>query len=316
MKAIRIHEFGGPEVLLLEDVPEPEPGLGEISIRVIAAGVNPADWKMRQRPSNLPLPATPGLDVAGVVEMVGPSVDLFHLGDAVYAKTSWGQGSYAEFTVVKASQAAHKPESIDFVEAAAVPTAGLTAWQALFDTAHLQPRQTVLIHAAAGGVGSFAVQLAKWKGARVIGTASADHADFVKSLGADEVIDYKAHRFEDKVHDIDVVIDTVGGDTLERSWQVLKPGGFLVELVGSFPEGEPEKHGVLGAHIVTRADGSELAEIARLIDEGAIKPIVTTVLPLSDARKAHEQSESHHMQGKIVLRVAPEPQEGMERKAA
>ncbi|MHB0937081.1 MAG: NADP-dependent oxidoreductase [Armatimonadota bacterium] len=316
MKAIRIHQFGGPEVLQLEDVPEPEPGLGEISIQVIAAGVNPADWKMRARPSDLRLPATPGLDVAGIVEMVGPNVDRFHLGDAVYAKTKWGQGSYAEYTVVKASQAAHKPESLDFVEAAAVPTAGLAAWQALFDTARLQPRQTVLIHGAAGGVGSFAVQFAKWKGARVIGTASANHVDFVKSLGADEVIDYKAHRFEDRVRDVDVVLDTVGGDTTERSWQVLKPDGFLVSLITRIPEGEPEKHGVRGALLVSRADGSELAEVARLIDAGTVKPIVTTVLPLSEARKAHEMSETHHMQGKIVLRVAPEPQEWAQRKAA
>jgi len=316
MKAIRLHEFGGPEVLLLDEVPEPEPGFEEIKIRVIGAGINPADWKMRERPSELPLPATPGLDVAGIVAMVGPSVDRFHLGDAVFARTGWGQGSYAEYTVVKAAQAAHKPESLDFVEAAAVPTAGLAAWQALFDTARLQPRQTVLIHGAAGGVGSFAVQFAKWKGARVIGTASGNHLDFVESLGADEVIDYRVHRFEDKVRDVDVVLDTVGGDTTQRSWQVLKPGGFLVSLITMIPEGEPEKHGVRGAHLASRADGHQLAEIARLIDAGYVRPAVTTVLPLSEARKAHEMSQTHHMQGKIVLRVAPEPQEWTQRKAA
>lgn len=307
MKAIRIHEFGGPEVLKYEDVPEPRPGPGEIRIRVIAAGVNPMDWKVRQGAIKLPLPMIMGMDVAGVVDVLGAGVNAFQPGDRVFAKVPLGPGGYAEYTVTNASQAALKPRSIRFVEAAAIPTAGLAAWQSLFDIAGLQKGQSVLIHGAAGGVGSFAVQFAKWKGAQVIGTASSANAEFLKSIGADVVIDYKAQRFEDVVHDADVVLDTIGGDTFERSWGVLKPGGFLVTTVASIPEGAAEAHGVRAKGIVTKADGKELAQIAAVIDEQHIKPIVTTVLPLADAKKAQEMSESRHTRGKIVLRVAEDP---------
>ncbi len=304
MKAIRIHEFGGPDVLKYEDIPEPRPGQGEIRIRVVAAGVNPVDWKMREGVRKIPLPITLGLDVAGVVDISGTDMDSFQPGDRVFAKASLPHGGYAEYTVVKASQAAEMPKSIGFIEAAAVPTAGLTAWQSLFDIAGLNEGQSILIHGAAGGVGSFAVQFAKWKGAYVIGTASSSNAQFLKSIGADEVIDYKAQRFEDIVHNADVVLDTVDGDTFERSWNVLKPGGFLVTTVAEVPEEAAEAHGVRAAHMLSQADGHELAQIASLIDERSIRPIVTTVLPLSEARKAHEMSKSHHTRGKIVLRVA------------
>lgn len=307
MKAVRIHEFGGPEVLKYEDVPEPKPGPGEIRIRVIAAGVNPMDWKVRQGGMNLPLPMIMGIDVAGVVDSLGSKVNAFKPGDHVFAKLSMGQGGYAEYTATNPAQAALKPKSIGFVEAAAIPTAGLTAWNALFDIAGLQRGQSILIHGAAGGVGSFAVQFAKWKGARVIGTASSRNAEFLKSIGADTVIDYKAQRFEDVVHDVDVVLDTIGGDTFERSWGVLKPGGFLVTTVARIPEGAAEAHGVRASGMLTKPDGRELAQIASIIDERHIKPIVTTVLPLGDARKAQEMSESHHTRGKIVLRVAEDP---------
>lgn len=307
MKAIRIHEFGGPEVLKYEDVPEPQPGQDEIRIRVIAAGVNPADWKMRKGLMKLPLPMTIGLDVAGVVDASGPKVNAFHLNDRVFAKTSPPRGGYAEYTVVNASQAALMPKSIGFIESAAIPTAGLTAWQSLFDIAGLDKGQSVLIHGAAGGVGSFAVQFAKWKGAHVIGTASAGNAQFLKSIVADVVIDYKTQRFEDVVHNVDVVLDTIGGDTFERSWGVLKPGGFLVTTVANVPEGAAEAHGVRAKRIVSQADERELAQIAAIIDEHHIKPIVTTVLPLAEARKAQEMSESLHTRGKIVLRVAEDP---------
>jgi NADPH:quinone reductase-like Zn-dependent oxidoreductase len=312
MKAVRMHQFGGPDVLQFEDAPEPQAGPGEIRIRVIAAGVNPADWKMRENArSGLSLPSIPGLDVAGVVDQAGADVQSFKPGDHVFAKTTAGQGGYAEYTVVNASQAAHKPESINFVDAAAVPTAGLTAWQALFDTANLQSGQTVLIHGAAGGVGSFAVQLARWKDAFVIGTASGDHIAFVKDLGAQEVIDYTQLEFDEVACSVDVVLDTIGGETFERSWKVLKPGGMIVTLIyGTISEGKEEREGKHAALIVSRADGSELAQIARLIDEGKVKPVVTTVLPLSDARKAQEMSESHHISGKIVLQVAEEPEIG------
>jgi NADPH:quinone reductase-like Zn-dependent oxidoreductase len=257
-----------------------------------------------------------GLDVAGMVDKVGAGVEQFQVGDAVFAKTVAGQGGYAEYTVVNAAQAAMKPASLSFVESAAVPTAALTAWQALFDTAGLAQGQSLLIHGAAGGVGNFAVQLAKWKGAHVIGTASGDHLALIKRLGADEVIDYTKQRFDEVAHNMDVVFDTIGGDTLERSWQVLRPGGCLVTIVAAIPEGVAEQHGVRAAGIVSRADGKQLAQIAALIDAQRLQPIVSTVLPLSAARKAHELSETHHTQGKIVLRVADEPQQRAGEKAA
>ncbi len=307
MKAVRIHSFGGPDVLKCEDVPLPQPGAGEIRIRIIAAGVNPVDWKIRQGYGNFPLPMTMGVDVSGVVDAVGEMEKAFEIGDKVFAKVTPTQGGYAEYTVTDASQAAAKPKSISFVEAAAIPTAGLAAWQAIFDTAGLKTGQSILIHGAAGGVGSFAVQLAKWKGAFVIGTSSGDHTRFVKELGADQVIDYKAQRFEDIVHDLDIVLDTVGGDTFDRSWSVLKPGGFLVTTVAMVPEGVAASHSVGASRIVTRPDGKELAKIAELIDEGYIKPQVTSVLPLTEAKKAQEMSESQHIKGKIVLRVAEDP---------
>jgi len=309
MKAIRIHEFGGPEVMKYEDVPMPQPGPGEIRIKIIAAGVNPMDWKVRRGlVGSLPLPMIMGLDVAGTVDMLGQGEVTFQPGDEVFAKVPIGKGGYAEYTVARSTETARKPKSVGFIESAAIPTAGLAAWQSIFDLAGLEKGQSVLIHGAAGGVGTFAVQFAKWKGAYVIGTASEKNAEFLKNIGADEVIDYKNQRFEDLVSNMDVVLDTVGGDTFERSWGVLKPGGFLVTTVASIPEGEPEKRGVRAKRVMTQSDGKELAQIAEIIDEQKIKPIVTTVLPLTDARKAHEVSESRHARGKIVLRVREDSQ--------
>jgi NADPH:quinone reductase-like Zn-dependent oxidoreductase len=307
LKAIRIHEFGEPNVLKYEDIPESQPGPGEVRIKVIAAGVNPVDWKIRSGYMELPLPITMGSDIAGVVDVAGQGVESFQPEDEVFGKASPGQGGYAEYTVVNSSQIAQKPKSIGFVESAAIPTAGLAAWQSLFDIAGLERGQTVLIHGAAGGVGSFAVQFAKWKGAYVIGTASSKNAEFLKSIGCDEVIDYKNQQFEDIVGNLDVVLDTIGGDTLEKSWGVLKPGGFLVTTVASIPEEKTQKYGVRAERLMTQANGKELAQIAAIIDEHKIKPIVTTVLPLADAQKAHEMSESGHTRGKIVLRVAEGP---------
>jgi NADPH:quinone reductase-like Zn-dependent oxidoreductase len=308
MKAVRIHEFGGPEVLKYEEIPEPEPeGPGIIRIKIIAAGVNPIDWKIRKGMlGEMPLPMTMGLDVAGIVD-VGQGGVLFQPGDEVFAKVSIGQGGYAEYTVVNPTQVAKKPKTIGFIESAAIPTAGLAAWQSLFDIAGLKKGQSVLIHGAAGGVGSFAVQFAKWKGAYVFGTASEKNEQFLKSIGVDTFIDYKKQRFEDVVGKVDVVLDTVGGDTFERSWKVLQPGGYLVSTVASIPEGAPEKYGVFAETLRTRPDGEDLAQIAKVIDEQQVKPIVTTVLPLSEAQKAHEMSESRHTRGKIVLRVAEDP---------
>ncbi|HUI39984.1 MAG TPA: NADP-dependent oxidoreductase [Methanothrix sp.] len=307
MKAIRIHEFGGPEVLRYEDVPMPLPGPEEIGIRVVASGVNPVDWKMRRGLMRIPLPMTMGLDVAGVVDTLGQDARGFRPGDRVFAKVSPPHGSYAEYTIVKASHSAMMPKSIGFAESAAIPTAGLTAWQSLFDIAGLTSGQSILIHGAAGGVGSFAVQFAKWKGAHVIGTASSRNAQFLKDLGADQFVDYRNQRFEDVVNDLDVVLDTIGRDTFERSWSVLKPGGFLVTTVAEVPEGAAEAHGVRAKRIASWADGGELAKIADLIDERKVRPMVATVLPLAEARRAQEMSESHHTQGKIVLQVAEDP---------
>lgn len=267
------------------------------------------DWKLRSGYiRELPLPMIMGLDVAGLVDAVGQEETHFQPGDEVFAKVSVGQGGYAEYTIASPAQVAKKPHSVGFIESAAIPTAGLAAWQSLFDLAGLERGQTVLIHGAAGGVGTFAVQFAKWKGAYVIGTASSKNTEFLKSIGSDEVIDYRNQRFEDVVSELDVVLDTIGGDTFERSWSVLKPGGFLVTTVASIPEGYPQKYGVRARTLMTLPDGRELAQIAAIIDEQKIKPIVTTILSLADVRKAHEMSESRHARGKIVLRVAEDPE--------
>lgn len=305
MKAVRIHEYGGPEVLKYEDVPRPKPGPGEVLIRVHAAGVNPIDWKVREGyiPS-FSLPLILGWDVSGVVEAAGSSATGFKAGDEVYTAADRSHiGSYAEYVAVPESQIALKPRSLDHIHAAAVPLAALTAWQALFDTANLSAGQTVLIHGAAGGVGHYAVQFAKWKGAKVIGTATGEGVDSARELGADEVIDYKQKRFEDEVQDVDVVLDVIGGETQQRSWRVMKKGGILVSTVGiSSPEAAAEQ-GVRGEAIVRHPDAAQLARIAELIDAGHVKPVVETVLPLAEARRTHEISQAGHAHGKIVLCV-------------
>ncbi len=276
MKAVRIHQYGGPGVLQYEDAPRPEPSAGEVLIRVHAAGVNPIDWKIReghmQKRLHYTLPFIPGWDVSGVVESSGPGATRFKKGDAVYSRPDVARdGAYAEFIVVKESEVAAKPKSIDHIQAAAIPLAALTAWQALFDVAGLQSGQKVLIHAASGGVGGFGVQLAKWKGAYVIGTASQANLDYVRSLGADEVIDYRAQRFEEIVRDVDVVFDTQGGETQERSWNVLKKGGAMVSLVQPPSQEEAKRRGVRGALQMTQPNEGELTQIAQLIDAYALQ---------------------------------------------
>jgi NADPH:quinone reductase-like Zn-dependent oxidoreductase len=309
MKAVRIHNYGGPEVLKFEDAPRPQPGNGEVLVRIHAAAVNPVDWKVRagrlKERIQYPLPLIPGWDFSGVVEATGPGVTRLKKGDEVYARPDLARnGAYAEYIVAKESEVALKPKSVDHVQAAAIPLAALTAWQALFDTGGLKAGQKVLIHAAAGGVGSFAVQLAKWKGAHVIGTASGRNQSFLRELGVDEPIDYEKTRFEDVVHDVDVVLDTIGGDTQKRSWNVLKKGGILVSIVSPASAEEAAKHGVRSGYVFVQPNASQLAEIAKLVDSGKLKPMVETVLPLSEARRAQEQSESGHTRGKIVLKVA------------
>ena len=308
MKAVRISAFGGTEVLHYEDVPRPVAREGEILVRVRAAGVNPVDWKIRQRgfgrPVSADAPMILGFDVSGVVEAVGEGVTSFKRGDEVFAYLPLATGGgYAQYVAVAEAHAAHKPDNLDHTHAAGVPLAALTAWQALVETAGLEAGQTVLIHAGAGGVGHFAVQIAKARGARVIATASERNHDFLRQLGADEVIDYRAQRFEEAVKGADVVLDAVGGDTLTRSFAVLKPGGFLVTIAGSPSRDLAQQHNVRAAGILVRPDGAQLATLAAMIEAGEIVPHVSVTLPLEQVAKAHEMSESGRTRGKIVLIV-------------
>ena len=310
MKAIRIHAYGGTEMLHYEEnVPRPGFNPDDLLIRVRAAAVNPVDWKIRegwlQGFLHHTLPLTLGWDVSGEVVEVGAKAHGFTVGDAVYARPDIERdGAYAEYIAVKASEVAHKPTTLDHVHAAAVPLTALTAWQALVDAAQLQAGQTVLIHAAAGGVGSLAVQLAKARGARVIATASAVNIGQVTELGADQFIDYTQTRFEEAVKNVDVVFDTIGGDTQERSWQVLKPGGILVSVVSPPSETVAIERGVRSAFVFIHPSGEQLTTIAQLIDTGQMKPILHTVLPLREVRQAHTISQGGHARGKIVLHVA------------
>lgn len=308
MKAVHIHKYGGPEVLKFEETPRPQPAANELLIRVHAAAVNPVDWKIREghlkQQLTYSFPLILGWDFSGVVEAVGPDVTKFQIGSEVFSRPDIARdGAYAEFIVVRESEVASKPKSLDYLHAAAIPLAGLTAWKGIFDAGGLSAGQKILIHAAAGGVGSFAVQFAKWKGAYVFGTASGKNLEFLKELGVDEPIDYRKTRFEDVVHGIDVVFDTIGGDTQKRSFGVLKKGGILVSTVAPPPQEEAAKHDVRATHIFIQPDAAELAEIAGLVDTGKVKPFVETVLPLSEARQAQELSEGHHVRGKIVLKV-------------
>ena len=312
MKAVVVHEYGGPEVLKYEDAPRPEPKENEILVRVIAAGVNPVDGMIRAgmfaKYSKDTFPMIPGSDIAGVVEKTGAKIAKFKVGDSVYAYISLKNGGgYAEYAIATEKEAAPKPKSLNYVEAAAVPLVSLTAWQALIDTAKLSAGQTVLIHGGSGGVGSFAIQIAKAKRAKVLATASARNQDLLKELGADVAIDYTKQRFEDVAKDVDVVLDSVGKDTLVRSYGLLKKGGFIVSLVARPDPAELEKHGIKGASLSVTPNSDELVEIGRLIDEKKIKVIVSQALPLTEAAKAQAQADTLHTRGKIVLKVAEEP---------
>ena len=310
MKAVVAHEYGAPEVLKFEEVPRPEPKEDEALVRVIASGVNPADPLTLSgkyaREFGTHLPLIPGYDIAGTVEKIGSNVTKLKVGDAVYGYPTFG-GGWADYVTVKEWEVAAKPKSLNFGEAASVPMGALTAWQALVDVAKLHAGQSILIHGASGGVGSFAVQIAKARGARVIATASTANQDLLKQLGADVAVDYTKTRFEDVAKDVDAVLDPVGKETLSRSYDVVKKGGMVMSLVALPDRAELKKREIHGAAISVHPNAADLAEIAQLVDAGKIKPMVTQVLPLSEAIAAQQQAATHHTRGKVVLRIADEP---------
>ncbi len=308
MRAVRIHNYGDANVLTIEDAPRPTPGEDELLIRIFATSINPFDVALRSgymaAMINSTLPLILGTDISGVVEEVGPGVTAFQPGDVVFSRGGVARdGAYAEYAVVPESDVAAKPKSLDHVKAAALPHVTLTAWQALYELADLQPGQTVLIHGAAGGVGHVAVQLAKLRGAMVIGTASRN-IDLLEELGVDQAIDYSTTRFEDVVHDVDVVLDTIGGETQERSWFVLKPGGILVSVVQPPSPEAAAAHGVRAAMVWSSPPiGQVLAEVAAVSDGGQIKPHVSAVYPLEKIPDAHRMMENKHARGKIGVQV-------------
>jgi NADPH:quinone reductase-like Zn-dependent oxidoreductase len=307
MKAIVINAYGNEDVVNYVEVDRPEPKADEVLLKVHAAAVNPADWKIRDGMGErfgFKLPLILGGDIAGTVAAVGDGVENFQQGDAVYGMTlSTLSGGYAEYAVAKADAIAPKPESLNFEEAAAIPIGALTAWQAMFDVANLSSGQKILITGASGGVGSMAVQLAKAKGAFVIGTASGKNEQFVRDLGADEFVDYTKQNFEEVVTDVDVVFDTVGNDTQERAFQTLKQGGFLVSSAGTPSAEKAQELGVTAAFVFCKSNAQQLAQINSLIAEGKLKIHIETLLPLAEAKKAHQLSQSGRTRGKIVLQV-------------
>ncbi|WP_438305937.1 NADP-dependent oxidoreductase [Streptomyces sp. HUAS TT11] len=331
MRAVRLHEHGGPEVLRDDEVPIPEPGPGEVLVRVRAVGVNPPDWYLRDGLTNIPpqtrpkfdLPIIPGTDVSGVVEAVAADVEGFSTGDEVFGLLrfpSFDGSAYAEYVAAPASDLAHKPTGIDHIHAAGAPMALLTAWQFLIELGHdrpspfqaarhrpvpLAPDTTVLVNGAAGGVGHFALQLAKWKGAHVIAVASGAHESFLRELGADEFIDYTKSRPEELVHDVDLVLDAVGGRNSNRFLRTLKRGGALFPVFfGEYDDEETARLGVTVSGTQVRSNGAQLAELGRLLDTGTVHVAIDSTFSLADARAAHERAARGHIQGKIVLTVA------------
>ncbi len=306
MKAVRIHSYGDPQVLVYEDAPRPVPRPGEVLVKVAAAAINPIDWKIRgghfkeMRP--IPFPFILGWDLAGTVVSAGAVAGRFKGGEEVFAYLNTQKsGAYAEYVAVEENALVSKPRSLDFIHASAIPLAGLTAWHGLFEEGQLKAGQRVLIHGAAGGVGSFAVQLAKWKGAYVIGTASEKNQSFLRELGADEGVDYTKTPFERAVGNIDLVFDTLGGETQEKSYGVLKKGGTLVSTVGIQSPDKAAAAGISAKAFMNRIHPEALKELGDLADAGKLKVFVEKTFPLSEARKAHELSETGHVRGKIVM---------------
>ncbi|GGC61146.1 NADP-dependent oxidoreductase [Chelatococcus reniformis] len=308
IKACRVHRFGPPEVISLEDVARPSPGPGEVLVRVAAAGVGPWDGWIRAGRSALPqpLPLTLGSDLAGTVAAVGPDVTAFRPGDVVFGVTNARfTGAYAEYAVAAAGMVARQPTNLADVDAAAVPVVAVTAWQALFDQAGLKPKQTALIHGAAGNVGAFAVQLARRAGIKVVATVRGKDAGFVRCLGADRVVNVDHERFEDAAQGVDAVIDLVGGETQQRSFAVLKPGGRLISAVSEPDPAQAARGSIDARFFLVEVTTAGLDRIAALIADGRLQVQVGAVLPLAGARTAHEMLEGArpHPRGKIVLRV-------------
>src|SRR5438552_10717367 len=308
MKAIVVHQYGGPEALKYEDAPRPEPKEDEMLVRVVAAAVNPVDAFIRAgRFKASSLPFIPGMDVSGVIEKTGATITRFKAGEPVYAYLSFReQGGYAEFAIAKENETSPKPKAINFEQAAAVPLAATTAWQALIETAKLSAGQTVLIHGGSGGVGHFAIQIAKARGAKVIATASTSNQDLLRQLGADQAIDYTKTRFEGVVKDVDVVLEATRSDALAHSYGVVKKGGIIVSITGAPDQAELDKHGIRGSSIMAHPDANVLDELGKLIDAKKITPIVSQIFPLHETSKAHQQIETRHTRGKIVLKVGEE----------
>ncbi|MGW2026953.1 NADP-dependent oxidoreductase [Streptomyces decoyicus] len=332
MRAIRLHEFGAPEVLRYEEAPVPQPGPGEVLVRVHAAGINPPDWYAREGMPDVPpelkppfhLPLIPGTDVSGVVAALGPDTNSFSIGDEVIGllrfPTALQGSAYAEYVTAPATDLARKPTTADHAQAAGLPMSGLTAWQFLIALGHDHPspfqeaqhhpmtldsETTVLINGAAGGVGHLALQLAKWKGARVIAVASGAHERFLRELGADEFIDYTKERPEEVARDVDLVLDAVGGPDSRRFLRTIKRGGSLYPVYfGEFDDEENAELGITVTATQVRSNGAQLAELGRLLDAGTVRVALDSTFPLADARTAHERAARGHIQGKIVLTVA------------
>ena len=309
MKATRMHMQGGPELLAYEDAPNPSLQPGDALVRVIATSITKTeltwDETYRDCDGRPRIPTIPGHEFAGIVDALAPEAAGVRVGEAVYALSSFCRnGSAAEFIAIRAADLAPKPHSLNFEQAAVVPLAGLTAWQALFDHAQIEKGERVLIHGAAGGVGTYAVQLASWKGAEVIATAAAKDHNFLAELGASKVIDYTHERFEEKVKDVDVVLDSIGGEVQERSWSVLRRGGTLISIVSPLAADKATSLGVRGAFFIVEPNRTQLIELGQLIDKGTLRVVVGAMLPLARAREAFEQASAGHMRGKVVLQVA------------
>jgi NADPH:quinone reductase-like Zn-dependent oxidoreductase len=307
MKVVQIHQYGNSSVLKYEDAPRPVIGPDEILVKVYACGVNPVDWKIREgfmaQHLNTALPIILGWDVSGTVEETGVLVKRFKKGDKIFCRPDTSRnGGYAEYVAVRSMEVAFAPASISLDKAAGIPLAAQTAWTALFEQAGLRAGQSVLIHGASGGVGSFAVQLAKAAGARVIGTCSKNHIAMVKSLGADEVIDHSSEDFSKKLKNLDIVLDTIGGETQEKSWSVLRKGGVLVSTVGA-DEKAAAAHGMIGKSFMLISNGARLQEIAGIVDAGKLTVVVEREFPLEEAKAAQELSQTGHVHGKIILKI-------------